>query len=146
MLAIPTGLASEQLEICSGHLHGQGPTCVLQTGGAQSANLSNVASFGVLQVDAEGFEAEMAAQRGRSREAVRALDLTAGGNALGDLAGRLGAATAFIGYEHGPLRAQGSVLAILRNGESVESASAGVCMLPAIFPCHAFVCLRAGFG
>jgi hypothetical protein len=76
------------------------------------------------QVDGEGFEAEMAAQRGRSREAVRALDLTAGGNALGDLAGRL-AASAFLGYEHGPLRAQAAVLAILKGGEAVERAKTG---------------------
>ena len=69
----------------------------------------------------------MAAQRGRSREALRAVDLTAGGSALGDLAGRLGAAggTAFIGYEHGRLQETASVLAILRGGESMESASAG---------------------
>ena len=82
----------------------------------------------------------MAAQRGRSREAVRALDLTVGGNALGDLAGRRGAATAFIGYEHGPLRAQASVLAILRNGESVGSASAGAAHAPCVSPaCKAYV-------
>ena len=48
------------------------------------------------QVDAAGFEAEMASQKSRSREAVRAVDLTAGGNALGDLAGQL-ASSAFIG-------------------------------------------------
>ena len=78
-------------------------------------------------MDAAGFEAEMASQRARSREALRAVDLTAGGNALGDLAGRLGASggTAFLGYEHGALRETGAVLAILRGGESVASASAG---------------------
>jgi alanyl-tRNA synthetase len=75
-------------------------------------------------VDAAGFEAEMAAQKSRSREAVRSIDMTAG-HALGDLAQQLGR-TSFIGYEHGPLRAPGSVLAILRGGSSVESASAGM--------------------
>ncbi|EIE20523.1 alanyl-tRNA synthetase [Coccomyxa subellipsoidea C-169] len=76
-----------------------------------------------IQVDAAGFEAEMAAQKSRSREAVRSIDMTAG-HALGDLAQQLGR-TSFIGYEHGPLRVPGSVLAILRGGSSVESASAG---------------------
>lgn len=70
----------------------------------------------------------MESQKLRSREASKAVDLTAG-LALGDLAQRLGS-TAFIGYEHGPLRAAASVLAILRDGQSVESASAGVRMHP----------------
>lgn len=66
----------------------------------------------------------MASQKNRSREAARSIDMTAG-HALGDLAQQLGR-TSFIGYEHGPLRSPGSVLAILRGGSSVESASAGL--------------------
>ncbi len=79
------------------------------------------------QVDAVGFESEMQLQKVRSREATKAVDLTAG-LALGDLAQQLGS-TAFIGYEHGPLRSHGSVLAIRRGGQSVESASAGMLAL-----------------
>ncbi|CAL8465000.1 g4535 [Coccomyxa elongata] len=76
-----------------------------------------------IQVDAVGFEAEMASQKSRSREAARSIDMTAG-HALGDLAQQLGS-TSFIGYDHGPLRAPGSVLAIFRGGSSVDSASEG---------------------
>lgn len=66
----------------------------------------------------------MASQKSRSREAVRSIDMTAG-HALGDLAQQLGS-TSFIGYEHGPLQAPGSVLAIFCGGSSVESASKGL--------------------
>ena len=66
----------------------------------------------------------MASQKSRSREAARSIDMTAG-HALGDLAQQLGS-TSFIGYEHGPLRAPGSVLAIFCAGSSVESASEGL--------------------
>ena len=76
-----------------------------------------------LQVDQEGFERELDSQKKRSREAYKGVDLTAG-RALGDLAGQLGTSD-FIGYEHGSLRAEASVLAILREGKTVDSASAG---------------------
>ena len=76
-----------------------------------------------LQVDQKGFEKELESQKKRSREAFKSVDLTAG-RALGDLAGQLGTSD-FIGYEHGSLRAEASVLAILREGKSVDSASAG---------------------
>lgn len=75
------------------------------------------------QVDVLGFEEEMASQKSRSRDAVKSIDMTAG-HALGDLAAQLGS-TSFIGYEHGPLQERASVLAVLRNGNSIPSASAG---------------------
>ena len=74
-------------------------------------------------MDQKGFEQELDSQKKRSREAYKGVDLTAG-RALGDLAGQLGTSD-FIGYEHGSLRAEASVLAILRDGKSVDSASAG---------------------
>lgn len=76
-----------------------------------------------LQVDQEGFERELESQKKRSREAYKSVDLTAG-RLLGDLAGQLGTSD-FIGYEHGSLRAEASVLAILNEGKTVDSASAG---------------------
>lgn len=77
----------------------------------------------VAKVDVEGFERELQSQKKRSREALKGIDLTAG-RLLGELAGQLGTSN-FIGYEHGSLRAEASVLAILREGKTVESASAG---------------------
>ena len=76
-----------------------------------------------LQVDQEGFERELETQKKRSREAYKSVDLTAG-RLLGDLAGQLGTSD-FIGYEHGSLRAEASVLAILKEGKTMDSASAG---------------------
>lgn len=76
-----------------------------------------------MQVDEAGFEQELNSQKKRSREALKSIDLTAG-RLLGDLAGQLGASD-FIGYEHGSLRTQASVLAILKEGKTVDSASSG---------------------
>jgi alanyl-tRNA synthetase len=77
----------------------------------------------LMQVDVAGFERELGSQKKRSREAVKSIDLTAG-RLLGELAGQLGASN-FIGYEHGSLRSEASVLALLRDGKTVDSASAG---------------------
>ena len=76
-----------------------------------------------MQVDVAGFERELDSQKKRSREALKSIDLTAG-RLLGELAGQLGASN-FIGYEHGSLRAEASVLALLKDGKTVDSASAG---------------------
>jgi len=76
-----------------------------------------------VQVDKAGFERELQSQKKRSREALKSIDLTAG-RLLGELAGQLGTSD-FIGYEHGSLRAEASVLAILKEGKTVDSASAG---------------------
>ncbi len=70
-----------------------------------------------------GFERELDSQKRRSREALKSIDLTAG-RLLGEMAGQLGASS-FIGYEHGSLRADASVLALLKDGKTVGLASAG---------------------
>ena len=85
--------------------------------------LSDALAGVCLQVDQQGFERELDSQKKRSREAYKGVDLTAG-RALGDLAGQLGTSD-FIGYKHDSLRADASVLAILKEGKTVESASAG---------------------
>ena len=85
--------------------------------------MSDASAVVRLQVDEKGFEQELDSQKKRSREAYKNVDLTAG-SALGNLAGQLGTSD-FIGYEHGSLRAEASVLAILREGKTVDSASAG---------------------
>ena len=76
-----------------------------------------------MQVDEAGFEQELQSQKKRSRDALKSIDLTAG-RLLGELAGQLGTSD-FIGYEHGSLRAEASILAILKEGKTVDSASAG---------------------
>ncbi|CAL5229400.1 g12718 [Coccomyxa viridis] len=76
-----------------------------------------------VSVDEVSFERELQSQKKRSREALKSIDLTAG-RLLGELAGQLGTSD-FIGYEHGSLRAEASVLAILKEGKTVDSASAG---------------------
>ncbi len=80
-------------------------------------------------MDEEGFERELQSQKKRSREALKSIDLTAG-RLLGELAGQLGTSD-FIGYEHSSLRAEASVLAILKEGKTVDSASAGAPYCPA---------------
>ena len=76
-----------------------------------------------VKVDEKAFEQELQSQKKRSREALKSIDLTAG-RLLGELAGQLGTSN-FIGYEHGSLRAEASVLAILSDGKTMDSASAG---------------------
>eukprot|EP00884_Botryococcus_braunii_P001202 jgi/Botrbrau1/11082/Bobra.0302s0024.1 len=74
-----------------------------------------------IPVDVEGFELEMTAQKQRSKEAAKAVDLTQGA-VLGQLLGELGA-TSFLGYSQ--LAAPARVVAILSDGQSVEAASPG---------------------
>lgn len=76
-----------------------------------------------LQVDVAGFEAEMQQQRQRSKDSAKVVDLEVGG-ALATLAGTL-APTQFRGYSE--LDAPATVLALLRHGEPVSAASAGLC-------------------
>ncbi len=69
-----------------------------------------------LQVDLDGYEREMEAQRDRARAASRfGVDQRGGAQ----VAGR----SEFRGYEE--LESQGRVLALLRDGESVETLAAG---------------------
>ena len=74
-----------------------------------------------LTVDAKGFEAEMAQQRQRSKDAHETIDLTAQGS-LDALAQTLGS-TAFLGYTDPVSTSQ--VAAILVEGVSKDAAEAG---------------------
>ena len=79
----------------------------------------------VLQVDVEGFDTEMKAQRQRSKDSAKSVDLEVGG-VLAGLASNTDA-TVFSGYYN--LHGQGHVVAILRDGDSVSSASEGMLLL-----------------
>ena len=74
-----------------------------------------------LTVDVDGFEAEMEAQRRRSKDAHETIDLTVQGS-LDKLAEHIHP-TAFLGYSE-PL-SEATITAILVKGKSVESAEAG---------------------
>ena len=74
-----------------------------------------------IQVDVGGFEEEMQVQRQRSKDSARTVDLSSGG-LLGELASQLGA-TQFMGYTQ--TQGQGRVVALVRDGKRVQSASAG---------------------
>lgn len=63
----------------------------------------------------------MAAQKQRSKEAAKTLDLTQGA-ALGQLLGQVGS-TSFLGYSQ--LAAPARVVAILAEGRPVDTASPG---------------------
>ena len=75
-----------------------------------------------LSVDTEGFEAEMAQQRTRAREAWTGSGQRAQGAVWLALRDRLGA-TAFTGYE--AVEGAGEVLALVVDGDQVEKAEAG---------------------
>jgi alanyl-tRNA synthetase len=75
-----------------------------------------------LTVDVEGFEAAMAQQRARAREAWAGSGQKAQGAVWLALRDRLGA-TEFTGYEH--VEGSGEVLALVRDGEQVTAAEAG---------------------
>ncbi|WP_017324110.1 alanine--tRNA ligase [Synechococcus sp. PCC 7336] len=74
-----------------------------------------------LAVDTLGFEAEMIEQQKRSKEALQTIDLTVQGS-LEKLAREL-EPTEFLGYT--APSSEATVAAILSNGETVSSASAG---------------------
>ncbi|KAK9807395.1 hypothetical protein WJX73_000319 [Symbiochloris irregularis] len=80
-----------------------------------------LASLHDIQIDVEGFEEEMEVQRKRSKDSARTIDLNSG-NLLGDLAAQFGA-TEFTGYTH--IQGQGKIVALVRNGQSIDSASSG---------------------
>ena len=75
-----------------------------------------------LTVDTEGFEAEMALQRARAREAWSGSGQKAQGAVWLTLRDRLGP-TDFTGYE--AVEGAGEVLALVREGEQVDAAEAG---------------------
>lgn len=72
-------------------------------------------------VDTAAFDAAMSAQRQRSKDSVKVVDMTAG-SALGDLATRV-ANTIFVG--HSSLKTTSRVVALLKNEEQVNSVTAG---------------------
>lgn len=74
-----------------------------------------------LQVDVDGFESEMKAQRQRSKDSAKAVDLEVGG-VLAGLASDL-EATVFSGYHD--LEGTSQVVAILKDGDSVQSVNEG---------------------
>jgi hypothetical protein len=77
-----------------------------------------------VQLDQAGFQASMAAQRARSSASREAVDLTAAGAGLGQLAGQLGSGTVFEGYRDGSLLLQGcKVVGLLRDGQAVDAIS-----------------------
>jgi alanyl-tRNA synthetase len=80
-------------------------------------------------VDAAGFDAEMKAQKQRSKDAAKSVDLTAGA-ALGELVGSVGA-TSFLGYTQ--LESPARVVAILADGRPVDVASPGHYLPPASY-------------
>ena len=88
------------------------------------------------QVDAAGFAKEMDAQKARAKAAARTVDLSAV-ERLGDLAARLGASEV-VGWDR--LEAPGTVIAILRDGEPVDSACGGV---PDPEAAHSDYCTRS---
>lgn len=75
------------------------------------------------QVDVPGFEAEMAAQRARSKDSREEIDLTSRG-LLSALATSLGR-TQFVGYSS--LQGPGHVQALLVDGQQVQEAGPGEC-------------------
>jgi len=77
-----------------------------------------------IELDLPGFETAMAAQRARSSASREAVDLTAAGSGLGQLAGQLGGGTVFEGYTDGSLLLGGCrVVGLLQDGQPVESVS-----------------------
>jgi alanyl-tRNA synthetase len=72
-------------------------------------------------VDVDGFEQEMAAQRARSKDAAKSVDMTAGGAGAAPLAAA--GATEFVGFSD--LRGSAAVLALARGIEVLDSAEAG---------------------
>lgn len=83
---------------------------------------SEIAGERGISIDESGYTAEMEAQRSRARAAWRGGDAGAGGDVYRVLADDLGL-TRFTGYEQE--RDQGRILALLRDGESIESADEG---------------------
>lgn len=72
-----------------------------------------------------GFEAEMTKQRQRSKDSAKVVDLEVGG-VLAGLGSQIDA-TSFSG--HASLESRATVVALLRGGRSIDSASAGACCL-----------------
>ena len=81
-----------------------------------------IASERGIDVDIEGFEREMSAQRERARAAWKGVDLVAAENFYRVVLDETGL-TEFVGYDHD--RATGLVLSMTSEGEAVERADEG---------------------
>lgn len=74
-----------------------------------------------VELDLPGFDAAMAAQRARSSSSREAVDLTATGGGLGQLAGQLAAGSEFVGYDDISLQLDGcQVVGLLMSGQPVQ--------------------------
>lgn len=77
-----------------------------------------------VDLDQAGFETAMAAQRARSSASREAVDLTAAGPGLGQLAGQLEGGTVFEGYTDATLQLAGcKVVGLLVDGQPVDTIS-----------------------
>jgi alanyl-tRNA synthetase len=83
---------------------------------------AEIAAENNVEVDVDAFTTEMEAQRDRARAAVKDDSWNTFGGAVAELAKESGATT-FLGYDHD--EADGTVLAILREGERVEQLAVG---------------------
>ncbi len=102
-------------------ISGQDAFILYDTYGFPLELTQEIAEEQALTVDVEGFEAEMAAQRDRSRDAHETIDLTVQGT-LDQLAEHI-QTTEFLGYSQFALSAE--VTAVLVNGQLAKSAEAG---------------------
>jgi len=84
-----------------------------------------IAQENALKIDVEGFEKEMAAQREKSREALKSREGSAWEkDAFGEALGKNGnPATEFVGY--GEYSCEAKVIAIINNNEAVRYAQEG---------------------
>ncbi|WP_108669495.1 alanine--tRNA ligase [Peribacillus acanthi] len=73
-----------------------------------------------MTIDRNGFETEMEAQRERARAARQDVDSM---QVQGGVLGEIKVESQFVGYEN--LEAEGTVVAIVKNGELIEEAQAG---------------------
>lgn len=81
------------------------------------------AAVGV-DLDLPGYEAAMAAQRARASSSREAVDLTAAGGGLGQLAEQLSAGSEFVGYDDSSLQLDGCrVVGLLVKGEAVQEVT-----------------------
>ncbi|MCW5933183.1 MAG: alanine--tRNA ligase [Fimbriimonadia bacterium] len=117
MLATPETHSTQVLE-------GERAFMLYDTFGFPLELTQEVASEHGIQVDLEGFEKAMEAQRQRAREASGIAEklFTQSGSALAELA-RSAEKTRFVGYA--ALEGEGRVVGILKQGELVPSASHG---------------------
>lgn len=105
----------------AGQIRGEDAFELYDTYGFPLELTQEIAAEAGFRVDLAGFETAMAAQRQRSKAAHQTIDLTAQGS-LSGITEQV-KATDFVGYTQSSSPAQ--VVALLREGSAVESASAG---------------------